>query len=152
MLNCNKILNAASHGDFVHYNILQDHKKIVTIDFEYFETKKILSFDLFNWYFTPLFTNINRFKLDFLSNFLIKLLFYFLKKTNFLYNYKINKIFFNDKYFFYFLIEKYIFYYNETKKNLKNKIFLNSINLILEKYITLTSKKYINKFNYEKSN
>ena len=131
------LLISPNHCDFIHYNTLICNNKYYTIDFEYFKKKIIFNYDLYNWYFTPLFTNIKRYKLNFFSNFLIDIFFYILKKKNFGYQQKINKAFYNDKYLFFFLVEKYLFLFNEKKKNSKEFFHINVLEkLILKKLVS----------------
>lgn len=125
------LLISPSHCDFIHYNTIIADNKHYTIDFEFFNRKMIFNYDLYNWYFTPLFTNINRYKLNFLSNLLINIFFYILKKKNFGYPKQINKDFYNDKYLLFFLIEKYLFLFNEKKKSPEQFFDIN----VLEKLI-----------------
>jgi len=114
---CRKLFITATHGDFVHYNTITSYNNFYTIDFEYFENNKIFNYDLYNWYFTPLLTNIKRYKLNFFSNYIISIYFYFLKKINFGYKSKINKSFYDKEYLFFFLLDKYLFYLIEKNKN-----------------------------------
>ena len=131
------LLISPNHCDFIHYNTLIDNNKYYTIDFEYFKKKLIFNYDLYNWYFTPLFTNIKRYKLNFISNLLIDIFFYILKKKNFGYQQKINKAFYKDKYLFFFLVEKYLFLFNEKKNNSDEFFHINVLEkLILKKLLS----------------
>ena len=110
------LLIAPAHFDFIHYNTLVAEDGYYTIDFEFFKMKKIFNYDLFNWYFTPLLTNIIRYNLNVFSNRLIDICFIFLKIINYGYSHKLNSDFFKKKYLFFFFLEKYFFLISEKNK------------------------------------
>jgi hypothetical protein len=110
------LLIAPAHFDFIHYNTLVAEDGYYTIDFEFFKMKKIFNYDLFNWYFTPLLTNIIRYNLNVFSNRLIDICFIFLKIINYGYSHKLNSDFFKKKYLLFFFLEKYFFLISEKNK------------------------------------
>lgn len=130
---------AASHGDLIHYNLLSD-KKSFFIDFEYFSENRSLYFDFFSWFTLPLITNIIRFKISGLINYIIpislRIIFILTKDKIFIKKFSIFNMYFNI-----FLFEKFILMkkiYTEFKfENQNDKIMhlkvTNSLKKILKK-------------------
>ena len=100
-----KVKKNFSHGDFVHYNVLEYGNKFYTFDFEFFSKNRNYLFDFFNWFTVPIFHSIIRLNIHFFFSLLINLklalLFIILRKNNII---KDRNLF--DFYYNLFLLEK----------------------------------------------
>ncbi len=134
-----KVKKIFSHGDFVHYNVLEYGNKFYTFDFEFFSKNRNYLFDFFNWFTVPIFHSIIRLNIHFFFSLLINLklalLFIILRKNNII---KDRNLF--DFYYNLFLLEKlYLLNFvslnvNLDKHNKKlNKRMSKLINILIDK-------------------
>jgi len=124
---CYKVIETnLSHGDFVKSNSFYFKKKFYLVDFEYFDTDRIIFFDLFHWLIMPIinkFYLINKYLLlnDFILDNLMKIFLKIVIKSNT--NKKIN-----DNNFHYYLslylLEK-IFRYEKIIANHKANFLID---------------------------
>lgn len=135
-----KILQTASHGDLIYYNLLTKKKINYFIDFEFFSKNRSLYFDLLNWFIVPIITTLIRYKISKLiilfPIFFLKIIFYFIKKNITIKNFSIFKMYFNI-----FLFEKLILMENvflENKYvNKKDKLRNQIINILKKILLTV---------------
>ena len=104
-----------SHGDLIHWNIINFQKKLYTYDFEFFSKERNIFFDFFKLYFLPVIhkmVKIKIFNIKFFDNIFIFIFFLFTKIKKIEISFKD----FRAEYIF-FLIELYTLIKNENKFN-----------------------------------
>ena len=111
-----------SHGDLIHWNIINFKKKLYTYDFEFFSKERNIYFDFFKLYFLPVIhkkIKFNIFNIKFFNNIFIFIFFMFTKLKKI----KISFKDFRAQYVF-FLIELYTLIKNENKfNNVSNSLY-----------------------------
>ena len=134
-----KIKKNFSHGDFVHYNVLEYRNKFYTFDFEFFSKNRNYLFDFFNWFTVPIFHSIIKLNIYFffspLINLKLALLFIILRKNNIIKDRYLFNFYFNL-----FLLEK-LYLLNFISLNVKldkhnkklNKRISKLINILIDK-------------------